>query len=308
VLSLPLLSRSDETAALPLVINVIARYWGEDLFDAAGQAEPVSSRGTVMIYGLKLAESRGFVSYVYRGSIRDLKKRIDQGIPPIVIMPGIQSIVQHALIVTGYNDNERRILTYVPEPDAVGAIPESKFEADWRQDDMMTIVILPADMRKVLADDKLQFLQSNRLCLEAEGLRHENNTDGALSTLHMAMEIDRDNAQVWCLLGGMYNELGDPRAPECYETALRLNPRYYLAHRGLGNYFLKRKDYSGADKSYTHAISINPLRFAPIYKNRAIARMQLGSIADAKEDLTTYLQLAPAAEDRQNIEQALAEL
>ena len=64
--------------------------------------------------------------YIYKGSIKDLKKRIDQGIPPIVILPGIRETVQHATIVSGYNSEETGILTYIPEPDTIGAIPESK--------------------------------------------------------------------------------------------------------------------------------------------------------------------------------------
>ena len=307
-ISLPLVSKGEENSRLPLVVNVVAKYWGEDLFSESGAEGQVALKGSVLIHGITFAESKGFVSYIYKGSIKDLKKRIDQGIPPIVVLPGIQSIVQHALIISGYNEDERRILTYVPEPNTVGAIPESKFADDWSQDDMTMIVILPRDMNDLMSNEDLPFKQSNRLCFEAEGLRQQNDLDGAIAKLLKATNTDKDNAQAWCLLGGLHNEQGNPDAAEYYGTAIRLNPRYYLAYRGLGNYYLKKNDHSMAESYYTKAVTINKARFGPIYKNRAIARMHLGNKIGAKEDLIKYLEQTPNAQDRNAIEQSIAEL
>jgi tetratricopeptide (TPR) repeat protein len=302
-ISLPLVSKNEESAGLPLVVNVVAKYWGEDIASQAAGA-----KGAAMIDGIVLAESRGFASYIYKSSIKDLKKRVDQGIPPIVIMPGIQGTVQHAMIVSGYSSDERRMLTYVPEPDMVGAIPESKFEQDWDQDNMTAIIIIPSDMKDLLKNDSLKFLKSNRICFEAEGLRQCGKVSDAIEKLRKATEIDADNAQGWCLLAGMYNETNSDQAVPCYERAIKLNPKYYLAYRGLGNYYLKKKDYSLAESYYTKAIGVNPTRFGPIFKNRAVARMQLGNNSGAKDDLARYLEQVPAAEDRKNIEDAIAQL
>lgn len=301
-LSLPLVGKSEESAGLPLVVNVVAKYWGEDV------APQAAGKGAAIIYGIMLVESRGFAAFIYKGSIKDLKKRIDQGIPPIVIMPGIQNTVQHAMVVSGYSSDERRMLTYVPEPDTVGAIPESKFEQDWDQDDMTEIVIVPSDMKDLLKNEILKFAKSNRICFEAEGLRQRGRINEAIEKLRNATEMDADNAQAWCLLAGMYNETNSDQAIPCYERAIKLNPRYYLAFRGLGNYYLKKNDYSLAEAYYSKAIGINPSRFGPIYKNRAIARVQLSNNQGAKEDLAKYLEQTPAAEDRTSIEEALAQL
>jgi hypothetical protein len=302
-ISLPLVSKSEESAGLPLVVNVVAKYWGEDI-----SPQVAGTKGTAMIDGIMLAESRGFASYIYKSSIKDLKKRIDQGIPPIVIMPGIQGTVQHAMVVSGYSSEERRMLTYVPEPNTMGAIPESKFEQDWDQDDMTAIVIIPSDMKDLLKSESLKFARSNRICFEAEGLRQRGRVNDAVEKLRKATEIDADNAQTWCLLAGIYNETNSDQAVPCYERALKLNPKYYLAYRGLGNYYLRKKDYSLAEAYYSKAIGVNPTRFGPIYKNRAIARMQLANNQGTKDDLAKYLEQTPAAEDRKSIEEALAQL
>ena len=302
-ISLPLVSKNEDRPDLPLVLNVVIKYWGEDISPQTAAA--TSDRGVTMIQGIELAEKIGFESYIYKSSMKDLKKRIDQGIPPIVIMPGIQAIVQHAMVISGYNSEERRILTYVPEPDTLGAIPESKFEQDWGQDDMTAIIMIPSDMKELLKNENLMFPKSNRICFEAERLRQYGQVKEAIESLQKATEIDPDNAQAWSLLGGIYNETNSAEAIRCYEKAIKLNARYYLAYRGLGNYYLKKKDYSLAEAYYNKAININPFRFGPIYKNRAIARMQLGNNQGAKEDLVKYLERMPAADDRKSIQEAL---
>ena len=305
-ITLPLVSKNEDNADLPLVMNVVIKYWGEDISPPISGA--ASDRGVTMIHGIELAETLGFESYIYKSSMKDLKKRIDQGIPPIVVMPGIQATVQHAMVVSGYDSEERRILTYVPEPDTVGAIPESKFEQDWEQDDMTAIIMIPSDMKELLKNEELKFAKSNRICFEAEELRQHGKINEATQRLQRAVEIDPENSQAWVLLAGVYNETNSDKAIRCYENAIKLNPKSYLAYRGLGNYYLKKKDYSLADAYYGKAIDINSFRFAPIYKNRAVARMQIGNNRGAKEDLIKYLEQMPTAQDRKSIEEALVEL
>lgn len=305
-INLPLVSNNEGSGDLPLVMNVVLKYWGEDM--SIPRSGATSDKGVTMIHGIELAERLGIESCIYKSSMKDLKRRIDEGIPPIVIMPGIKATVQHAMIVSGYNSEEGRILTYVPEPDAMGAIPESKFEQDWEQDDMTAIIMIPSDMKGLLKNEDLKFARSNRICFEAEGLRQDGKINEAIDWLERAVQIDRDNSQAWVLLGGVYNETNSDKAIFCYENAMRLNPKSYLSYRGLGNYYLKKRDYPLAETYYSKAIDINSFRFAPIYKNRAIARMQIGNNAGAKEDLIKYLEQMPTAEDRKNIEEALAEL
>ena len=285
-ITLPLVYKKEENICLPLVINVLAKYWGEEI--PLEKALLITRkypriRGKIMIEGIELAEKHGISSYIYKGSIKDLKRKIDQGIPPIVILPGIHEIIQHATIVCGYNLEESRILTYVPEPDTIGAIPETKFEYEWEQDDRMTLILIPHDMEDLVKNEDLLFNDSNRICFEAEKLRYQNKTNDAIEKLRNATEMEPENPQAWCMLAGLYSEINLDEADNCYRRAININPKYYIAHRGIGNYLLKKKDYFIAENHYTNAININPNRFGPIYKNRAIARLQLSNISAAKK-------------------------
>ena len=308
MIHLPLVSKESEHICLPLVVNVISKYWGEDINpDEADQAAGKYSdvRGTIMIEGIELAERHSLVSYIYKGSLKDIKKRIDQGIPPIVIMPGIQETVQHASIVCGYSNDERRIFTYVPEPDTIGAIPESMFKNDWEQEDFMTIVIVPKDIGELLDKENLMFRDSNKVCFKVEKMKRQVPVDEVIKNLRLALNKEPDNAQGWYILGSLYNDRNMAECIDYYEKAISLNPKCFLAHRGLGNYYLKNKEFHKAEDQYSKAISINARRYGSIYKNRAVARTEIGKNLEAQQDLIEYLAQIPNAHDRASIEEAI---
>jgi len=71
---------------------------------------------------------------------------------------------------------------------------------------------------------------------------------------------------------------------------------------------LKNKKFDKAEQNYTKAITINPNRFSPIFKNRGIARLEQNKKTDAKHDFKNYLKHSPNAKDKQNILQAISEL
>ena len=81
-----------------------------------------------------------------------------------------------------------------------------------------------------------------------------------------------------------------------------------MAYRGLGNYYLKKKDYTNAEKYYTKAIVINEFRFGPIYKNRAIARIELNDRNGAAKDFNMYLEQCPNSSDRKNVQEMIKQL
>lgn len=309
-LSLPIVDASLDTPGLPLVFNVLALYWGVDLssyITEAIKAQYKDVRGAVLIEGIELAERNGFVSFMYKSNMRDIKKAIDQGIPAIAIVPGIHDLVQHATIVSGYEPKEKRILTYIPEQGKQGAVPEKIFEQEWEEDDTTSIILIPSDMTEIVSDREFKFQNSNRRCLLAERWRLKGDMANAVQELIGAIEIDKDNPLAWCTLGSVYSEQKSEAAIECYMKAVQLNKRYYLAYRGLGNYYLKNEEFDIADEWYSRAIDINPVRFGPIYKNRALARLKSGK-GSVKDDLEKYLRFTPGATDRISVLEAIKEL
>ena len=310
-LILPTVSKDEDSPCMPLAINVVLKYWGEEKFleEAYQRSKRYSDiKGSLFMEGVEIAESCGFIVHIYKGELQELKKRIDQGIPIIVIMPGIYESIQHATIVTGYSIEERRILTYIPEPDKEGAFPENKFRDYWQQDGSISIMILPKDMTERIKEEELDQNGSYRMCLEAEKLIQTRNLQNAIPLLKNALQLNGGNALAWSILGSVYNDLDSNEAKGCFERSIALNPRFYLSCRGMGNYYLKKGDYLSAEKYYTRAINLHPNRFGPIYKNRAIARMNTNDRLGAKSDLIRYLEECPNAHDKNEIESTLNQL
>ena len=150
-LNLPLIEQNIST--LPLVIAVVMKYWGEDIINLENKNQYKSSN---IFHGIEIAEKNNFFACFNKSTIKDLRKWIDQGIPPIVIFPGLQDLLQHALLISGYEDSEKRILTYIPQPDTTGYIPDSKFSSEWNQEDNIAIIIIPKDMKCLLSKDELE--------------------------------------------------------------------------------------------------------------------------------------------------------
>lgn len=311
-LILPLVDK--ENACLPLPINVVASYWNvslpmEEAVKIAGKYQGFD--GSVLIEGIEMAERHGLECVMVRSSVAELKRVIDLGIPPIVILPGIPEITHHASVITGYD--EENILHYIQTGTAEGeqqegAIPQEVFEQEWSEDGRVMILLAPSDVLSGANLENETGKESNRLCLIAERQSILGNRSGAVGSLRKAARQDPDNSTALQMLGGMMNEQNIPECIEIYQRCLGINDRAYLACNGLGNYYLKTKQFGKAESYYTRAIGIDPKRSARIYKNRAYLMQQQGNNSKAREDLRRYLKYLPRAPDRGVIEQAIREL
>ena len=305
----------EDNICLPLSINAVSKYWNvtlpmESAVEIAKKYPKVN--GSILIEGMELAERHGLGCIVLHSGMNDLRKIIDGGIPPIVILPGISRTIQHASVISGYDNESKTILHYIPQQDEqgefqMGVIPEDQFDALWSEDGYIAILIAPPEKLSAMPGSEDKRL-SNRLCFLSEKQNLLGNSDEALESLKKAILLDPSNSTAHSLLGSIFNEKNSSDCISHYERALEINPRSYLAYRGIGNYHLKLQSYDKAEEFYTKAISINATRYGPIYKNRAIARMQRQNNAGAREDFEAYLCATPDASDRDSIRQALDDL
>jgi len=313
-LLLPLVQ--EENICLPLPINVVSKYWNIDLPLIEAQEiskQYPSNAGSVLIEGIELAERNGLESKIIHSSISELKKIIDAGIPPIVILPGIPEITQHASVISGYDEDENTILHYIQKgtkegEQQEGAIPLSIFDKEWAEDGRLLIILAPSEIISSLKISKPEDEQSNRLCFISEKFSIQKNYSQALDNAKKAIELDKNNLTALNLLGGLFNSQNSEDCIKFYQSGIDLNNLNYLSCNGLGNFYLKTSQYEKAVKYYSKAIEINPKRSAKIYKNRAYLFEKQKMNLRAKEDLKNYLKLVPNAEDRGLIEQAIREL
>ncbi|MFB5616134.1 MAG: tetratricopeptide repeat protein [Nitrosopumilus sp.] len=313
-LLLPLVE--EENICLPLPINVVSKYWNIDLpmAEAIESAKKYSGfNGSILIEGIETAERHGLSCKIVHSSLNELKKVIDLGIPPIVILPGIPEITQHASIITGYDEVEKTILHYIQKGNQEGeqqegAIPQDIFEKEWSEEGKLLIILAPSDILSSIDLKNNSNEKSNRLCLIYEKQNILKNGTEALESLKQAIELDENNSTALNLFAGMLNAQKSPECVKYYEKCIKINDKSYLAFNGLGNFYLKTEEFKKAESYYTKAIEINPKRSAKIYKNRAYLRQQQNNDSGAKDDLKNYLKYYPKAPDRGIIEQAIREL
>lgn len=302
---------TEENICLPLAISAVSKYWNVNL--PLSEAKEIAKkypnmRGSILIEGIELAQRHGLGSLILHSSIRELKKIIDMGIPPIVILPGLYETVQHASVISGYDDTEKTILHYIPQQDQIGAIPEKQFEKLWEEDGRLVILLATPDVIDTIHVENKSREKSNRLCFVSEKLNLQGSQNDAIEALKEAITLDANNSTALCLLGGIYNEKNLSECVQFYEKSIQANKRCYLAYRGLGNYYLKTKQYDNADSYYSTAIEINPSRFGPIYKNRALVRLSQNKNKEARQDFENYLKYSPNAKDKDSIIQAINEM
>ena len=307
----------EENICLPLSVNAVCRYWGVEIpMDEARKIATryAGARGSILIEGIGLAEAHGLWSSIHHSSMAALRRSIDAGVPPIVILPGLRETVQHASVISGYDDSEGTILHYIPESGGggefqLGAIPQSQFAEMWGEDGMLLIAIAPPDIGPSLSLGGEEEARSNRMCFEAERLDLQSRHDEAIAMLRDAISIDASNSTAHSLLGGMLNAAGSAECIGHYEKALEINARCYLAHRGLGNHYLKAGDNAAAraqlycgdyDKRdalwgrYTRTAELRALGLATRTAQRLTSRSTCAS--------------CPRRQDRRDIRKAISEL
>jgi len=313
-LLLPLVD--DENICLPLPINVVSKYWNIDLpmAEAIESAKKYSGfDGSILIEGIEMAERHGLTCKVIHSSLSELKKIIDLGIPPIVILPGIPEITQHASVITGYDKQEKTILHYIQKGNQEGeqqegAIPQEIFEKEWSEEGKLLLILAPSDIIASINLGNDSSDKSNRLCLVSEKQNILKNNSEALESLKQALEFDANNSTALNLFAAILNAQNSPECIKYYEKCLQINKNSYLTYNGMGNFYLKTGQFDKAENYYNKAIEINPKRSAKIYKNRAYLREKQNKNSEAKDDLKNYLKYYPKASDRGLIEQAIREL
>jgi len=209
-LLLPLIQ--EENSCLPLPINVVSKYWNVDL--PMEEAKEIAKQypnnaGSILIEGIELAERNGLVCKIIHSSITELKKIIDVGIPPIVILPGIPEITQHASVISGYDENEKTILHYIQKGTQEGdlqegAIPQEIFDKEWSEDGRLLIMLAPQDVISAIkvkdTDD-----ESNRLCFVCEKFNIQNDMLKASESIKKSLELNKNNPTAMNLFAGILN-------------------------------------------------------------------------------------------------------
>ena len=145
------------------------------------------------------------------------------------------------------------------------------------------------------------------LLKKGEELYLENRFQEALPVLESAVVQYPQNERVYLYLGTVYEELGmHENAIDILQRGTIVSDVYTdLMYFNMANNLFKQEKGALADEMYGRAIESNP-RLSAAYLNRANNRVKLGDFAGAVDDYKVYLNLKPAAGQRESIERMIA--
>lgn len=86
---------------------------------------------------------KSFKSFGYAGTLEDLKKRIDQGVPVIVFLTPFG--YGHAVVVIGYDETKHQIIMHDPTVADNQAVPYDDFLKEWRESGNECAMVVPFD-------------------------------------------------------------------------------------------------------------------------------------------------------------------
>lgn len=178
------------------------------------------------------AISKGMTAQVYSSGILDLKRKIAQGLPVIVLidtgLPGFPN--GHFVIVVGYDENH----FYLYDGDKKDAKVSRRYlYGSWYRTDFTMLLVLPPGTSLPPTSDEL-FMQA---------LTHENAGEWIEAEKLYRLAIERDNLSIPAIVGvgNARLNLGDPDgAIAWYRIALRRERSCLSARVNMAEAFLKK--------------------------------------------------------------------
>jgi len=142
---------------------------------------------------------------------------------------------------------------------------------------------------------------------QGEELFLQNRPQEALSYLEAAISEDPAHVQAFLYLGIVYLQMN--RLEDAIEVYTRILPRGGTETAriafNLGNAHFINGDPMIARQYFSRAIEVNP-SFASAHLNRANTLMRTGDLPEAVRDYETYLALAPASPQREQVSRLVA--
>lgn len=112
---------------------------GKDVFDPVGG----STNGANMLY---YARTKGYAAYTWNSSIGDVKKKLSQGAPVIVLQQNSNTDRSgHYRVLTGYDDATGKFAVMDPYYDEITEMTYAQCEKWWKPMGCWALVVVPSD-------------------------------------------------------------------------------------------------------------------------------------------------------------------
>ena len=89
-------------------------------------------------------------------------------------------------------------------------------------------------------------------------LWHTRRDDLMASLAHELVDMDRDSAQAWCVLGNCFSLQRDrTQALKCFDRAMKLDPGLAYAYTLCGHEYFAEENWEDAQSCYLKAVHLD---------------------------------------------------
>lgn len=180
----------------PAALASVLGYWGDSVTQTAIGQKTFDKRhaATNGAELLLFARDRGYVAFSYDGSIADLKTRVAQNLPVIVLQyQALDDKRGHFRVVMGYDDDKKLLYTRDSNYESVRAIPYATFAKLWEPYGNWSLIVAPTS-----ESAKLSGLDRNNVVLHldlGQAYLRRNNTSLATAHLREALRLEPGNEE-----------------------------------------------------------------------------------------------------------------
>ena len=193
----------------PACVTAVMQYYGEKTTqETVGKEvyDPLSgaTNGADMLF---YARQKGYAAYSWNTNIEDVKKKLAEGIPVIVLQQNsAEDTSGHYRVLTGYDDNAEKFYVMDPYYDNITELKYSVCKSWWGKMGYWALMVAPTEKDKF----KTELYTKNPVVHMdlAYANYKRKNYDGALAEANMALELEPGNKFAVSMLDKIQNAIG----------------------------------------------------------------------------------------------------
>ncbi len=168
-------------------------------------------------------------------------------------------------------------------PDSISAqLKYAELQLILRQYDMLSVTL-----RQVLEREPQNI---EALFLLGMMYQEQDNLPRATLAFQTIVEIDSEQAEAWNMLGNLYDLQGDPKALQCFENAVRVDPNYPQGWHSKAFYLQNNDRIEEAIAIYEHIHTIDSA-YTDAWLNEGILYLELGDTESAADRFSTLVRI-----------------
>jgi len=126
-------------------LAMVFKYWGKNIsqYAIADEIYDKSKKGISSGSLKSYSEECGFLAFIYKGELENIKENIKKGRPLIVALSAKTPRIFHYIVFVGFDENQSLILVNDPYSGKLKEMKLEEFIKKWKESNNWTLLVLP---------------------------------------------------------------------------------------------------------------------------------------------------------------------